>query len=135
MVKVKWIDRMKFYAVGKSGHGVLMDASSDVGGDDTAAKPMEFFLFSLGGCTGIDVVAILKKMRVEIEEFWMEISSERRAEHPKYYTSVEIVYHFVGCNLPFEKIKKAVDLSQNKYCSVSAMIKKFAHLSYEIVLH
>ena len=135
MIKVRWIDGMKFYAVGDSGHGVLLDTSPDVGGDDTAARPMEFFLFSLGGCTGMDVVSILQKMRVKPDEFWMEIASERRQEHPKYYTDVKIVYHFRGRDLPREKIEKAVNLSQNRYCSVSAMIKKFANLSYEIVLH
>ncbi len=132
MIKIKWIDGMKFYAYGPSNHLIVMDSSPDVGGDDTASRPMEVFLFSLGGCTGMDAISILRKMKQKVTDFWIDIESERASEHPKVYTKVRLAYYFKGKGLNSKMVEKAVKLSQDKYCSISEMIRKTAKLEYEI---
>jgi putative redox protein len=92
-------------------------------------------LVSLGGCTGMDVISILEKMRVFPELFNMYIDADAVEEHPKVFKKIHIVYAFKGKDLPLEKIQKAIDLSQTKYCSVSAMLGKSADISYEIKIN
>ncbi|MBC7123973.1 MAG: OsmC family protein, partial [Pseudothermotoga sp.] len=106
------------------------------GGLSAGPSPMELVLVALTGCTGMDVVSILSKMKVldEVESFRMEVSSERAQDHPKIYTKIHLKYIFKFKNQPFkEQVEKAVQLSQEKYCSVSAMLKKAAEVTYEIV--
>jgi putative redox protein len=111
---------------------ILMDASEDVGGKNQGPRPKPLTLASLGGCSGMDVVSILKKMRVELNYFNIEISGELTDEHPKYYYQIHLVYSFKGDNLPMAKIEKAVTLSQDRYCGVSELLKKGAEVTYEI---
>lgn len=113
-------------------HKLVMDADSTVGGNDEGPRPKPLLLASLGGCTGMDVVSILKKMRIEPEYFNMVIEAEQTEEHPKVYSSIHITYEFRGNNLDPEKLHKAVELSQERYCGVSAMLKKATDLSFEI---
>ncbi len=131
MVRVKWVENLKFIAKGNSNHSIILDTKKEVGGEDSAPSPMEVVLFALGGCTGMDVVSILKKMHYNIEEFYIEIDAERNNEHPKVYKNIKLVYNIKG-EIPFEKIEHAVKLSQEKYCSVSAMLSKTAKITYEI---
>ncbi len=111
---------------------ILMDADESVGGNNLGPRPKALTLASLGGCTGMDVVSILKKMRVEPSYFNMEISGELTEEHPKYYHKIHLVYEFKGDNLPMEKLEKSIQLSQDRYCGVSELLKKGAELTYEI---
>ncbi len=97
--------------------------------------PLRLVLVSLGGCTGIDVLQILRKMRVEFENLELKISGKRRNEHPRVYSSVEILYRFSGKNLDYETIKKAVKLSLNKYCPVAVMVKGTGEIRYRIELN
>ncbi|KJR97786.1 MAG: hypothetical protein VR65_22425 [Desulfobulbaceae bacterium BRH_c16a] len=113
-------------------HEVLTDASTAHGGDNRGPSPKMLMMASLAGCTGVDVVAILKKMRVEIDDFSMAIESELTEEVPAVYKSMHIVYHFTGSNLDPEKLKRAVELSQDKYCGVSAMYGKIMAITWEI---
>ncbi|NLI23965.1 MAG: OsmC family protein [Bacteroidales bacterium] len=129
--ETSWLGNMKFDAL-VSGHHVIMDASEDVGGEDSGPRPKELMLTSLAGCTGMDVVSILKKMRSEPEKFSIEVVAESTEEHPKHYTKMHIIYKFHGKNLDMEKLKKAVDLSQDRYCGVSAAYRKAMELTYEI---
>ena len=122
---------MKFDAL-VSGHHVIMDALPEVGGENSGPRPKELLLASLAGCTGMDVVSILKKMKVELESFNIEVEADLTEEHPKQYSKMHITYMFKGENLEMEKLKKAVDLSQEKYCGVSAMYRKAMELTYEI---
>ena len=133
-VEIRWKGKMAFEGIPPSGHSVLMDASQSVGGEDRGPKPMEVFLLSLGGCTAMDVISILNKMKQEVTDFKIEIESERASEHPKVYTYVKLTYIIEGRNLSPQLVNKAVNLSQNKYCSVSAMLKKTAKLEYEVVI-
>lgn len=115
-------------------HKVNMDAALESGGNDEGASPKKLLLSSVAGCTGIDVVSILNKMKVEYSEFNIEVNANLTEEHPKVYDKMHIVFEFKGNNLPLDKIEKAVELSQNKYCGVSHMFKQFLELTYEIKL-
>lgn len=133
-VKFFWQGGMKFEAIPPSGHKVIMDSAAAHGGEDAGPRPMELVLVALGGCTGMDVISILKKMKHPIEGLEIKVSAERAPEHPKVYTRLHIVYKFRGKNLEVEKIERAVRLSQEKYCSVSEMLRKTAQLTFSIEL-
>lgn len=132
-VDTAWQGNMKFDAV-VSGHHVVMDALPVVGGNDEGARPKELMLASLAGCTGMDVVSILKKMRVEPEYFNIRIEAEMTEEHPKHYTAMHIIYEFKGVGLELDKLEKAVKLSQDQYCGVSAAYRKAMEITFEIVI-
>ena len=132
-VNTLWQGDMKFDAV-VSGHHVVMDALPAVGGKDEGACPKELMLASLAGCTGMDVVSILGKMRVDLQYFNIRVEAEMTGEHPKHYTSMHIIYEFKGENLDPEKLRKAVTLSQDQYCGVSAAYRKAMGITYEIVI-
>lgn len=129
-VEVKWIDGMRFVAVPESGHAVIMDSSKDKGGLDSGPRPMELLLVSLAGCTGMDVIYILKKMRVKVRGFELKIDAERKDDHPRYYSKVHVKYIFYGKDIPEDKVKQAIELSQHKYCSVSATMKAVGEITY-----
>jgi len=131
---VKWSGGMEFTGNAGSEHQIVMDTSPDFGGRSRGPTPMQLVLIALGGCTGMDVVSILKKMGIEIDGFEIELRGERKTEHPKAYKEIEIKYIFNGKDIAEEKVKKAITLSQEKYCSVSAMLEKACKIrySYEI---
>ena len=130
-VRIKWHGDMAF-AADVNGFAIRMDAAPEAGGQDMGPRPKPLTLAALGGCTGMDVVSILEKMRVQLDSFDMKIEAEQTDEHPRVYKKIHIVYTFKGKDLPLEKIQKAVDLSQDKYCGVSAMLRKAAAVTYEI---
>lgn len=111
---------------------ILMDADETVGGKNSGPRPKPLTLASLGGCSGMDVVSILKKMRIVLDYFNIEIDGELTDEHPKYYHKIHLVYTFKGTDLPADKLEKAVNLSQDRYCGVSELLKKAAKITYEI---
>lgn len=133
--EARWVDGMTFVAKGSSGHYVVMDSRKEFGGTESASSPMEMVLFGLIGCSGFDVVSILKKMRMLPESFEIKAETERNQEHPKVFTKIHLKYIFTGADLKAENLERAVQLSQEKYCSVAAMLKKAAELTYEIVLN
>lgn len=130
-VETSWNGNMKFDAM-VSGHKVSMDALPEVGGENSGPRPKELMLASLAGCTGMDVISILRKMKVEVESFNINVEADLTEEHPKHYSKMHVTYIFKGNNLDVEKLKKAVDLSQDKYCGVSAAYRKAMQLTYEI---
>lgn len=132
--EVHWHGKMAFEAE-VNGHKLLMDADESVGGENLGPRPKPLMLVAAGGCSGMDVVSILEKMKVIPDDFRMEIGGELTEEHPKVYRSVHIIYHFTGKDLPYEKLEKAVKLSQEKYCGVSAMLGKASALTWEIKVH
>jgi len=117
-----------------NGFSIKIDATEAVGGKNGGPRPKPLSLVSLGGCTGMDVISILGKMRVEPDYFNVEISGELTEEHPKYYNKIHIRYIFRGENLPMAKLEKAVTLSQDRYCGVTAMLDKVADITHEIVV-
>lgn len=132
-VDTSWQGNMKFDAV-VSGHHVVMDALPAVGGNDEGARPKELMLAALAGCTGMDVVSILKKMRIEPAYFNIKVEAEMTEEHPKHYTAMHIIYEFKGEDLEIAKLQKAVELSQERYCGVSTAYRKGMEITHEIVI-
>ncbi len=114
------------------GHKFMIDATEDVGGKDRGPRPKPLTLASLGGCTGMDVISILRKMRVEPDYFNVSVSAEMTDEHPKYYNKIHILYVFKGKELPMDKLEKAITLSQDRYCGVTTMLNKAAEITHEI---
>ena len=113
---------------------VLLDGAPDIGGRNLASRPMEVVLMGMGGCTAIDVVAMLKKQRRDIEGVEVSLVAERADDHPKVFTSVKVVYTVRGRKLNKALIERAVSLSDEKYCSATAMVRKSAAISHEVVL-
>lgn len=132
-VNVNWSGDMAF-DVEVNGFNLKIDAAEAVGGKNGGPRPKPLILVALGGCTGMDVVSILKKMRIEPEYFNVEVSGEMTEEHPKYYNKLHIRYIFKGKDLPMDKLEKAVNLSQDRYCGVSAMLAKAATITHEIAV-
>lgn len=126
---------MAFEGLSESGHRIIMDASEEVGGENRGVRPMELVLLSLGGCTGMDVVSILRKMRVTYTAFEIEIDADRVLTHPKVYERLMLRYRLEGERASSDQIIRAVKLSQEKYCSVSAMLARTAEVLVEIVLN
>ena len=118
IVETSWKGNMMFDAT-VSGHHVIMDAHPAVGGEDKGCRPKELMLASLAGCTGMDVVSILKKMRVEFTALDIRVSADVTEEHPKHYEKMRVDYEFTGEHLDPAQLKKAVQLSQERYCGVS----------------
>lgn len=117
-----------------NGHKIMLDAADNVGGENRGPRPKALLLVGLAGCTAMDVISILKKMRVEPSYFNVEVEGELTEEHPKYYDKIHLKYVFRGDDLPMAKLEKAVNLSQDRYCGVSAMLGKSSQLSHEIIV-
>ncbi|MEM6539869.1 MAG: OsmC family protein, partial [Bacteroidota bacterium] len=116
-----------------SGISLKIDASPEDGGEGSGYRPKALMLSSLAGCSGLDVAALIKKMKLEVDDFHMETFGDLTAEHPKFYDTVRVEYHFHGPNLNKERLQRAVDLSVEKYCGVMEMFRQFATL--EITTH
>jgi len=134
-VSTHWKGNMQFESDNPSGKTVLMDTSPENGGHSSGLSPKAMMLSSLAGCSGLDVVSILDKMKVEVADFKMDTYGELTNEHPKYYHTVSVEYHFYGTNLDEQKITKAVNLSIDKYCGVMEMFRKFAKINTSIHFH
>ena len=118
-----------------NGHSITLDAAAAAGGTDYGPTPKPLLLTSLAGCTGMDVASILAKMQMPYDGFLVEVDGDLSDEHPKVYTAIRLRYVFTGAELDEAKINKAVKLSQEKYCGVSAMLKQITELSYEVLLN
>ena len=130
--RVKWIDNMSFVAESDSGHSVVMDGAPDAGGRNLGIRPMELVLSGLGGCAAFDVVLILKKSKQNISDVQVHLSAERASEIPKVFSKIHAIYEVYGKKLSEKQVKRAVALSVEKYCSVSAMLEKTAKMTYEV---
>jgi putative redox protein len=135
IVTTTWKENMQFESDNPSGISLTMDAGEESGGEGKGYRPKALMLSSLAGCSGLDVVSLLNKMRISYSSFKIEITAELTDEHPKFYNKVKVDYHLTGSNLKEDKIKKAVDLSVTKYCGVMEMFRQFAEVEIEIFLH
>jgi putative redox protein len=117
-----------------NGHKLYLDATESVGGKDMGPRPKGLMMVALAGCTGMDVVSILKKMRVEYDALNVEIEGELSEEHPKKYIAMKVIFRFKGKDLPMDKLQKAVDLSKDRYCGVSANYNASFPVSHEIIV-
>ena len=129
---VTWTSGMTFQA-DLDGHRVGIAVPGPDGAGE-GPRPKALLLAGLGGCTGVDVVGILEKMRVPFEGLAVEVQAEESTSHPKVFTRIHVRYRFKGRALPLDKLQRAVQLSQEKYCGVSAMLGKAAAISSEIVI-
>lgn len=130
-VKTEWKGDMKFEAE-VTEHKIIMDTTPEFGGHEEGPRPKPLVLASLAGCTGMDVISILKKMKVNLDGFRLICEADVADEHPKVYTNINLIYEFKGKDLDRAKLEKAVSLSQERYCGVSAMLRKNCPISYEI---
>ncbi|MFO8235130.1 MAG: OsmC family protein [Bacteroidales bacterium] len=121
-VKLKHLEKMSFEG-DVNGHKIVIDAGSHAGGENKGPRPKPMMLLALAGCTAMDVVSILRKMRVELEDFDVEVQADQTTEHPKHYNKMHVIYYFKGKDLPKDKIEKAVNLSEERYCGVSYVYK------------
>ncbi len=130
-VNIEWKGDMAFNAqIGT--HSIVLDATEDSGGHNLGPTPKPLILAALGGCTGMDVISILKKMRIVPDYFNVKTEAVMREEHPKRYTHIKVCYEFKGHNLELEKLQNAVNLSVDKYCGVIATLAPSVKMEYEI---
>ncbi|WMJ76686.1 MULTISPECIES: OsmC family protein [unclassified Sedimentibacter] len=115
-----------------NGHTVITDTVFENGGNNLGPSPKALLLAGLIGCSGIDIMTIVKKMRLDVKDVHVEIEAESRDEDPKIYNYIKIIYKFIGTNLEYKKLERAVKLSLEKYCGVAAMLEKAVPISYEI---
>jgi len=132
-VNITWLDGLGFEA-DVSGKKVIIDATSNVGGKGRGPQPKPLLMVSLGGCTAMDVISILKKMRVDVKDLNVIVEGELTDEHPKHFYKMHVIYEVTGKDLPLEKVKKAVTLSEDRYCGVSAVYKQTIEITSEIRL-
>jgi putative redox protein len=135
LVTTTWKKNMQFESDNPSGISLTMDAGEENGGEGKGYRPKALMLSSLAGCSGLDVVSLLKKMHAEVAEFRIDVTAELTEEHPKFYNKVKVDYHFSDSELQPKKIQKAVNLSVTKYCGVMEMFRQFAEVEIEIFLH
>jgi putative redox protein len=131
----KWDHGLTFQASASSDFSVALGAEREAGGDDDGFRPIELMLVSLAGCTGMDVVSILRKKRQELTGFEVHVQGERANDHPKVFTAISVKYVVRGRNIDAAAIERAMQLSRDKYCPVQAMLGKVVpiHLAYEII--
>ena len=130
-ISVNWVDGMLMVGKSHNGHSITMDGPPEIGGDNLGVRPMEMLLLGVAGCTMIDVVTTLKKMRQELTHFETKLSAERADEHPKVFTDIHIQFIVKGQDLDPKKVEKAITLSAEKYCSASIMLGKTASITHD----
>lgn len=130
-VSTRWLENMAFESE-INDHKFIIDADPSAGGENRGPRPKLLMLSALGGCTAMDVVAILKKMRVDIKGLNVIVEGDLTEEYPKHFNKMHIIYEFTGKDLPLDKLQKAIDLSSEKYCGVSAVYRKAMELTSEI---
>lgn len=134
-VTTKWLGNMAFESSNPSGLSLSIDAGPDDGGQGKGLKPKALMLSALAGCSGLDVAMLIRKMKLDVENFSIETIANLTDEHPKYYDAVILEYHFWGDSLDEKKLQRAVDLSVEKYCGVMEMFRKFANLEIKTIFH
>ncbi|MBE9511017.1 MAG: OsmC family protein [Bacteroidetes bacterium] len=130
-VNVSLKEEMTF-EVEVNGHKIIIDADDKIGGGNKGPRPKPLMLAALGGCTAMDVVSILRKMRIKFKAVNVIVDGELTEEHPRHFFKVHITYEFTGKDLPLEKLEKAVSLSQDRYCGVSYSYRKAMEMTHEI---
>lgn len=127
--RVRLVEGMQFVAESETGHAIVVDSDPSVGGKDTGPRPMELVLMGLAGCTAMDVAAILRKKRQPFKGLEVNVQAERAATHPKVYTKIHVEYVIYG-DVDEKAARHAIELSENKYCSVSAMLRHTAEITW-----
>ncbi len=126
---------MQFVTFADSNHAIVLDGPQQFDGEDTGLRPKELVLSGLAGCTAMDVASLLRKMRVEYDKFEVAAVAELTNEHPKVFSSIQLTFNIWGKEIPEDKLKKAIDLSQERYCGVTAMLQKSCPIEYEYYIN
>ncbi len=134
-ISTKWMGNMAFESNNPSGISLRIDAGPESGGDGNGYRPKALMLSSLGGCTGLDVASLIRKMKLQVDDFHIDTVGYLSEEHPQIYYKVVVEYHFYGNDLNEKKLQRAVDLSIEKYCGVTEMFKGFAELDIQTFFH
>ena len=132
--RVKWVEQATFIGESGSGHAVVMDGPPDSGGRNLGVRPMEMLLLGMGGCTGFDVVYILRRQRQPVEDCVVELTAERAETGPKVFTRIHVHFIVSGEGLAEKQVARAVKLSAEKYCSASLMLGKTAEITHDFEL-
>jgi putative redox protein len=130
-ISVNWVDGLLMVGKSDSGHTITMDGPPESGGENLGVRPMEMLLLGVAGCTMIDVVTTLKKMRQDLSHLETKINAERATDHPKVFTNIHIQFILKGQNLDEKKVDKAITLSAEKYCSASIMLGETATITHD----
>lgn len=134
-ITTTWKGNMKFESTNPSGQNLFIDAGPENDGQGEGYRPKALMLSALAGCSGLDVASLIKKMKLNIDDFKIEIEANLTEEHPKIYDKVTMAFHFFGSELKENKLQKAVDLSVEKYCGVMEMFRQFSTLKIETHFH
>ncbi len=127
---VKWVEGFQFVGESGSGHAIVMDAGKDSGGGGTGVSPMELLMLGIGGCSGMDVISVLKKKKQDVFDLTINVQGKLAPEYPKRYTEMTLEFVVIGRGIDESAVKRAIDLSMDKYCSVKATIEGSAKVSY-----
>ena len=133
--RVTYVDGIRFVGEASSGHAIVMDGDAKFGGGNTAVRPTELLLIGLGGCSGMDVISILRKKQQQVRGLEINVKGKKAEAYPQKFTDIAIEFVVTGHNISEEAVKRAVDLSMEKYCSVKATLEGCAKIdfSYRIV--
>ncbi|OGF64877.1 MAG: hypothetical protein A2Y62_13210 [Candidatus Fischerbacteria bacterium RBG_13_37_8] len=134
-IHVKFVDGMTFIGKAETNHWVAMDTDDQFGGSEAGTKPMELILVALGGCSGMDVVSILRKKRISYDKFEIKINGKAAESYPKYYERIDIEYQFYGSAIAEKDVARAIELSEQKYCAVMNILRRSGaeiHTNYKI---
>jgi putative redox protein len=130
--RIKWIDGVSFEATSGSGHRLILDGAPEHGGQNAGIRPMEAVLIGVGACSGFDVVSILKKARQQVSDCVVELEAERAEDPPKVFTRMRMRFVVSGTDLKPAAVQRAVDLSAEKYCSATAMLRPTVDIRHEV---
>ena len=130
-ISVNWVDGLLMVGKSDSGHTITMDGPPESGGENLGVRPMEMLLLGVAGCTMIDIVTTLKKMRQDLSHLETKINAERATDHPKVFTDIHIQFILKGQNLDEKKVDKAITLSAEKFCSASIMLGETATITHD----
>ncbi|MCG2722401.1 MAG: OsmC family protein [Thermodesulfovibrionales bacterium] len=129
-VKVTYVKGLQFVGDAESGHAMIMDGDKSVGGENTGPRPMELLLIAAGGCSGMDVISILNKKRQDVTGLEINVSGKKAEEYPKKFTEITVEFIVKGRKIEESAVKRAVELSMTKYCSVKATLEGTAKINY-----
>ncbi len=129
--RIKWVQDVMFVGESETGHAVVLDGAPEIGGRNLGMRPMEMLLLGMGGCTAIDVMLILKKSREQVKDCEIELQAQRADADPKVFTAIHVHFIVTGKGLKEATVKRAIDLSAEKYCSASIMLGKTANITHD----
>jgi putative redox protein len=135
-IELNHVKNLQFegFSSSNKSYKILLDTSKDVGGDEEGIRPTELLLISLAGCSSMDIISILKKKRQNIASFNVKVKGDRALEHPRVFTKIYITYIIKGLDIDESAVKRAIELSKDKYCTIWAMLKKAADIEWSYVI-